>query len=430
VYVLERVHRWLVGIAALHERPPAEREELRHLHPVLRGLGAVSIIVDVYALTRVAPRDVPTVAALVALYAIITLVPPTTGPLGLILSPRGALSATIALLWSPLYTLIGVAWGTLVGVLVFRLYEPWRAVLNTINWAYPLALASIAGHAVFRAIPDPLLGLTAAGVAIVTVYVITNRGVVALSHHVRFGVPFFDGWWTRLKDDPMGAILQAPLAIFLGAIALGHGSNPWIVLLLTCMAALTIPSARAQDLLYAASQRTTRDIVQALMLALDRTVPGTRAHAERTSLLVTGAGRRLRISARTLETWGQASLLHDVGLIDTHNRSAGPQARAAAGARILAYHPDPGVAEIVRVSGTARFGGTVKGRRSAALGARVLAAAEKYDELRYGTIDNPGLGTHAAAAAALCSLVGSELDPLASAAVLEAAAERERRSSP
>lgn len=427
--VLQSVRRWLGGIVALHERSPAEREELRRLPPALRGFLVASCVVDLYALTRVAPRDVPAVAALVAVYALVTLVPPIVGPFGRVLFPRLALTATIALLWSPLHTLIGVAFGTLVGVLAFRLYEPWRAVLNTIYWAYPAALASIAGQALFRAIPDPLLALTAASVAIVVVYWATNNGVVALSHHFRYGVPFFQDWWSGVKDDPVGQILSAPLSIFLGAIALGLGSRTWVLLFLTALAALTIPSARAQGLLYFASQRTTSDIVRALMLALERAVPGAQAHAERVSALVAETGRRLRVPARILEVWSFAALLHDIGLIEPRGRTTPPATHAAVGARILASQPDTTAADIVREHHTSWSHGPLKGSPAAVLGARVLAAAEKYDELRYGTVDTPGLGTHAATVEALRPLIGSELDPAVTAVVLDAATQQELKSA-
>ncbi|HEV2440380.1 MAG TPA: HD domain-containing protein [bacterium] len=427
--VLERVRRWFSDIVALHERSPAEREDLRRLPPVLRGCLIVSCIADLYAITRVAPRDAPAVAALIVVYALVTLVPPIVGPFGRFLFPRLALMATIALLWSPLHTLIGVAFGTLAGVLVFRLYEPWRAVLNTVYWAYPAAFASLLGHAVLHAIPDPLVALTVASIVIVVVYWVMNDTAVALAHHLRAGVPFFADWWRGLTEDPVDQLLSAPLPIFLGAIGYGLGSRPWVVLCLTAVAALTIPSARAQRNLYFASQRTTEDMVHALMLALERAVPGAQAHAERVSALVGETGRRLRVPARYLEVWSFAALLHDIGLIEPRGRTRPPTTHAAVGARILASQPDTTAADIVREHHTPWSYGSLNGSPAAVLGARVLATAEKYDELRYGTVDTPGLGTHAATVEALRPLVGTQLDPAVTAAVIETAAQQELRSA-
>jgi len=420
VNVLEKVRRWLGGIVALHQRSPAEREELKRLPAPMRAYLIASCFVVLYALARVAIRDILAVAALTCVYALTMLVPPITSPLGQIRIPRLAFTATIALLWSPLHTFVGVACGTLLGVFAFGLYEPWRAVLNSVLWAYPAALASFAGHAVFRAVPDPLLGLTVAGVVIVVVYWVTNYGATALWRHWGYGAPFFRYWWRGVAEDPLGQILSAPLPIFFGAIALGLGSRPWIVLLLTGLAALMMPTERAQRMLYFASQRTTSDIVRALMLALERLVPGARAHAERVSALVTAAGQTLGVPPRTLEVWRQAGLLHDVGLVDAGGRAAAAEEHARLGARILASHPDPAVAEIVRRHHTPWSDAAVA-RQSAVLGARVLAAAERYDELRYGTPGTPGLGGHAAAAEALKPLGGTLLDPVAVAAVIEAA---------
>ena len=427
--VLQNIRRWLGGIVALHERSPAEREELRRQLASVRGYLIASCLIDLYALTRLAPRDIPAVAGLVVLYALTMLVPPITSPLGYTRVPRLAFTATIALLWSPLHTFVGVVCGTLLGVLAFRLYEPWRALLNTFYWAYPAALASIAGHAVFGMIPDPLLGLTAASVVIVVVYWVTNYFALALVHHLSFGEPFFQYWWSCVKEDPLGQILSAPLSIFLGAIVLGSGSHPGVVLLVTGLAALTMPSARAQIILNFASQRTASDLVRALMLALERTAPGAGVHAERVSALVDATGRRLRVSAHTLEVWRQAGLLHDIGLIESRSRNASPAAHAAVGARILTSHPDPIVAEMVREHHTPWSRRSLRSEGAAALGARVLAAAELYDELRYGTADTPGLGTHAATVDALRPLIGTKLDPSVTAAVLETAQQLELRAA-
>jgi HD-GYP domain-containing protein (c-di-GMP phosphodiesterase class II) len=60
-------------------------------------------------------------------------------------------------------------------------------------------------------------------------------------------------------------------------------------------------------------------------------------------------------------------------------------------------------------------------RGAGGLGARVLAAAECYDELRHGTLRHPGKVTHAATAAALRPLIGSQLDPRITSVLLETA---------
>jgi len=426
--LFDKFQRWANEIIALHARSPAEREELRHL-PLSVRIGLVlGLLVDLYALTRLAARDIPAVVALTVVYALTMLVPPIASPQGQIRIPRLAFTATIALLWSPLHTLVGVAFGTLLAVFAFRLYEPWRALLNSVLWAYPAALASMAGHAVFAAAADPLLGLTFASVVIVVVYWTTNYAAVALWRRLCYGDSFLPHWWRSVAEDPLGQILSAPLPIFFGAIAFGLGFRPWVVLLCTGLAALTMPSARTQRLLYFASQRTTSDIVRSLMLGLERVVPGTQAHGQRVSALMAETGRSLGVSERTIEVWRQAGLLHDVGLIDARSRTA-PLAHAAMGARILASHPDTAVADIVAEYQTPWSQTPVSGDRTVALGARVLAAAERYDEVRHGRAGTPGLGTHAATVEALRPLLGTLLDPEITAVVFDAAARLEGTSA-
>jgi putative nucleotidyltransferase with HDIG domain len=425
--LIGRFRRRLGEIIAQHARSAAEQEDLRHWPPVVRGGLIIGCMGSAYACTKVAPADVPAVSGLTLVYALTMLVPPITSPWGQIRLPRLAFCATIAMLWSPLHTLVGITAGTLLGVLAFRLYEPWRAMMNCVLWAYPTALASLAGHEALGRITDPLLGLTAAGLTIVIVYWATNYAAIALWRRLANGEPFFRYWWRSVSEDPLGQMLSAPLPIFLGAIGHGLGSPPAVLVILTGLSALMMPTERAQRTLYFASQRTTTDIVRALMLALERLNPGARAHAERVSELVAAAGRALGMRAHTVEVWRHAGLLHDVGLIDADSRAGPPGMHAVVGAKILASHPDPMVADIVREHHKPWFRGSSRMERSALLGARALAAAEAYDELRYGHSGSRGLGTHAATAAALRPLIGTQLDPVVTAVVLETAERQERR---
>lgn len=414
---LRRVRRWAQAMASLHERREPFGESPAWLRASLFG----SCVVYLFALTRLAPRDIPAVAGLIFLYALTILVPPVPSPAGMVRIPRLAFTVTVALLWPPLETMLGVAFGTLLAVLAFRLYEPERAVLNTIFWAYPAALASWVGHVILVKTPDPLVGLAAASLAIVLVYWPVNYAGAALYSRLRFNEPFFRYWWRSVSEDPLAQVLSAPLPIFLGAIALGLGSEPWAVFVLTGVAVLTMPSSRTQITLYFASQRTTREIVRALMVALERVVPGAQAHAERVSELVAETGRRLRVPAATIELWRLAALLHDIGLIDGASRAAPPEIHAATGARILASYPDAVVAEMVRDHHTPWSRGPLPLHRRTALGVRVLAAAECYDELRWGTPKTAGRATHAAAAEAFQPLIRTQVDPHVAAALLETA---------
>ena len=420
---------WMRTIVELNKRPGDERDEFRNPPTWLRRALLLALAVDLYVLTRLPVHDVPVVAALTVVYILTMLVPPVPSPLGYIRTPRVAFIATLILLWSPLDVLLVVAFGTLLSVLLFRLYEPWRALINTVHWAYPAAAASVVGHAILHLIPGRLVGLTAASLAILVVYLSLNFASLALYRHFRRGDAFFPYWWSCVIENPLAQVLAAPLPILLGAVALGLGRGPWIALVLTGLSAVTMPAGRAQLAVYLASQRTVQDIVRALMIALERTVPGAQAHAERVSHLMDAVGRRLRVPGGMLESWRTAALLHDIGLIDAESRAASPVGHAIVGARILASYPDAIVADMVREHHTPWSAVTPRLRGSVALGARVLAAAEYYDELRYGTPASPGRVTHVATAAALRPLIGTQLDPRIASVVLETAERLEPKAA-
>ena len=417
------------SIVELNARRGDERNEFRDPPIWLRCALLLALAIDLYALTRLAVRDVPVVTALMIVYVLTMLVPPVPSTLGYIRTPRVAFIVTLILLWPPLDVLLVVAFGTLLSVLIFRLYEPWRALSNTVVWAYPAAAASVVGHAILNLIPGRLVGLTAASLAILVVYLFLNFALLALYRHLRRGDAFFPYWWSCVTENPLAQVLAVPLPILLGAAALGIGVGPWTLVLLTALSAVTMPASRAQLAVFLASQRTVQDIVRALMIALERTVPGAQAHARRVSDLVGEVGRRLRVPAGTLESWRTAALLHDIGLIDAESRSASPVTHAVVGARILASYPDAIVADMVREHHTPWSAVAPRLRGNVALGARVLAAAEYYDELRYGTPTSPGRVTHPATAAALRPLIGTQLDPRITSVLLETAERLEPKAA-
>jgi hypothetical protein len=206
-------------IVDLNARPPAERDEFRSPPMWLRATLSVSLVLDVLALTRLPVHQFPVVAALTLIYSLTMLVPPVPSPLGMIRTPRVAFLVTLMLLWSPVDTLVAVAFGTLLAVSVFRLYDFWRAAINTAWWAYPAAFASFVGHAVLQAVPGRLVGLTAASFATLVVYLATNFALLALYRHLRHGDPFFLYWWSCLAENPLAQILAAPLPIILMSFA-------------------------------------------------------------------------------------------------------------------------------------------------------------------------------------------------------------------
>src|SRR5579859_7059439 len=156
-------------IVVLNTRPGEECDEFRNPPTWLRRLLLLALAIDLYVLSRLAIRDIPVVAALTVIYILTMLVPPVSSPLGYIRTPRVAFIVTLILLWPPSHVLLVVAFGTLLSVLLFRLYEPWRALINTVHWAYPAAAACVVGHAVMHVVPGRLVGLTMASLAILIV---------------------------------------------------------------------------------------------------------------------------------------------------------------------------------------------------------------------------------------------------------------------
>lgn len=423
------VRNWLRTIAELNTRAGDVREEFTNPPAWLRRALLAALAIELFALTRLSLHDVPVLGALIVTYILTMLIPPVPSPLGYIRTPRVAFIVTLILLWPPLIVFIVVAFGTLLSVLLFRLYEPWRALINSALWAFPAAAASVVGHAGQHVVPGRLIALVVASFTILVVYLVTNFALLALYTHLRRGVPFLSYWWSCITENPLAQVLAVPLPILLGSVAIGMHQGPWMAVLLTALSAVTMPASRAQLAVYLASQRTVHDIMRALMIALERSVPGADAHAQRVSALVDEVGRRMRVPAATLESWRMAALLHDIGLIDAESRTVSPVSHAIVGARILVSYPDAIVADMVREHHTPWSAVTSRLKGAVALGARVLAAAECYDELRYGAPAVPGRATHAATAKALRPLIGSYLDPRVAPFVLDTAERMEHQRS-
>jgi len=232
------IGRWVRALAAKHARTPAQREEFRTLPLWLRRALLVSCVVDVAALTRLEPREIPGVAVLICIYGLVMLMPPVASPRGYIRVPNITFVVMLCLVWSPLHAFVAAAFGTFLAVFGVRLYDPWRAAFNSVLWAYPAALASFVGHMVFRAIPDPLVGLTFASIATLCAYLSVNFAGLPLYRHLRYGDRFWAMWWGRVKENPLAEVLAAPMPILLAAVAYGLGHRWWLDLILTGLAAV------------------------------------------------------------------------------------------------------------------------------------------------------------------------------------------------
>ena len=419
------LRRRVVALLALSHRPADECEPFHTLPVRLRVLVVITLLLDIVVGPLPLLHHGVFVGLSATVFALTLLIPMVRTASGQYRVPHLAFITTIALLWPASDAVAVIVLGTVLGVLVFRLYEPWRAVLHTLFWAYPAGLASAAGHRVAFLIPDALLGLVAATLTIIVVYRIASYAMHSVYRGLRFGDSFFKTWVRTVIENPTSQLLSGPLPILLGAIAMGMHHQPWTLFLLTGVAGLTMPLARTETVLYVASQRSISDLVQAMTVALEPVVPGSQAHAERVSRLTVEAGRRLRVPNAALETFAVAARLHDIGLIDAASRTGSPTAHAVVGAHILAPYPDAILPEMVGHHHTP-WRQLPRMTRTASIGARILAAAECYDEARYGRDHNQPPASDAAVTAKLAPLMDSYLDPVVAMAVFHAAAEVDR----
>src|SRR5215471_6949986 len=88
--VLTLVRNWMRTIILLNTRPPDERQDLLDPPAWLRTVLLISLVIDLFALTRVTASAIPSVAALTIIYILSMLVPPVASPHGLIRTPRVA----------------------------------------------------------------------------------------------------------------------------------------------------------------------------------------------------------------------------------------------------------------------------------------------------------------------------------------------------
>jgi len=362
------------------------------------------------------------VAGLTVVFAGANLVPPVPNPRGGVNVPNLSVIAVTALLWHPAEVLLGVGFGHLLGQVIFRKIELWRAMLNAALQGLPAAAASAGAHEVvviFGAGYGPLIP---AGLAAVVTYRILNTGLFSGYRSARYQYPFLSDWWRNVSANWPSQLLSAPMAALLAAIAYRMPSV-WSVMGLTWLSALTLPIARYELAYYQRSRKIFDEIVESVMGVLDRVVPGSDAHSRRVSSLAVAVATRLRLPERTIVALGLAAQLHDIGLLGGPGATGSSGDHAVIGARILARFPDRTIAEIVHHHHD-RWdqGADTHRRRPVAVASRVLAACEVYDSARMGLAPFHASLSHADAAAVLHKSAGGLLDPEVVPVVLEVAA--------
>jgi len=389
-------------------------ESFRALPPGVRtyiwSLVALYLVAAALGLPRSHPE---VIAGLTVIFAAAGLVKPVTNPLGGISDPNSGLVIVAALLWQAPDVLLGVSLGSFLGLVFFRRNELWRACTNGVGWGIPAAAAALVAHAITSETAPAIAPLViAAGLAVITNRTI-NTAIFAVYRSQRFKHPFLADWFQSLSFQWVSQLLSAPLAIVLAAIA-GRIQTEWSGLVLTAAYAMALPVARQEYAYYNRSRETLDETVEAVVRALEGADPGAREHGDRVSVLAVETGRRLGMSDRALIALRLASRLHDVGLLAGPGDGGAEEHHASAGARILAQFPDPMIGEFVRAHHERWDGQGYPDHlhgKAIPLGARVLAAAEIYDSVRFGLSPAEGARSTENAGRHLEHLAGHSLDP-------------------
>ncbi len=365
------------------------------------------------------------VLGLIVIFASAGLVKRIPNPSGGANYPNMGLIIVAALLLTPSEVLLGVGFGSFLGLLLFWRTEVWRASLNVVMWAMPAAAAALTAQYVVLKGPPGLPSLIVAGCLAVATQRILNMGLFAGYRNLRFGHPFFTDWLQNVIENWPSQLLSAPLAIVVAILAQRLGTVSW-GLVLTGASALGLPVARQELAYYFRSQQMLEEIVEAVVRALEGVDPTAREHGDRVSELAVGVGRRFGMSERELQALRLAARLHDVGLLagtDDHSDAH----HAVVGGRILGWFPDPLIAEFVRAHHE-RWDGTGlpdhKKGDAIPLGARILTATEIYDTALAGHHPFEGIRSQQDAASHLISLAGTVLDPKVVMLVIRVAMEK------
>jgi hypothetical protein len=364
--------------------------------------------------------------ALVAIFAATAFVRPMPNPLGGISAPILGVIATEALLWRPQEVLLSVGVGAFLGLMVVRKNELWRSAINGAGWGLPAAAAAAVAQSAMGGRPG-VLQLSAAAVLAVATYRVGNTAIFTMLRSLRSGRSFWRDWPYDVAARWPSQLLSAPLAAAIAAAA-SRLEPVWAALGLTALSVAVLPIPRQELEYYHRSQQTLGEIVEAVVKALERVHPGSRAHGERVIQLAAETGRRLGMSQAALEVLHLASRLHDVGMLA---RYEGPSEsyHAIVGSQCLAQFPNPLIAEIVRAHHSRWDGRDTPGSAECAmpLGARILAAAELYDSARFGLKPYQSHWSVDATLEHLRALAGNVLDPDVVAMLFDVALEQELR---
>ena len=229
---------------------------------------------------------------------------------------------TLVLLFGPAATVGTMVMVGAVAEYLIRHKEPLRANFNIAQWAVSTALGGMAFSA---AGGTPLLAMGSSARAsglleqfgpfvlfgVVVLWV--NNAAVALAIALNQELPYREVW-ARLVERSGPHILYdlliAPIAIAVAALYLQVGP---LGLLLAVLPLLFIRHSyqTTQQL-----QLANRDLLKALVKAIETRDPYTSGHSLRVSRLARRIAERMALPAKTVEDVETAALLHDIGKIE------------------------------------------------------------------------------------------------------------------
>lgn len=275
---------------------------------------------------------------------------------GMTFIPRGPghtitfipLLAAVALFGPAAPVLVMAVTGSVAEIFI-RKKEALRATFNTAQYILATCLAGRAfiavGGTAGASVTDLSLQFIPLAVFLI-VFMGVNHGAVALAIALSQNLPFREVWSKFIGPSGVNAIydiLVSPIAIVVAFFYLQAG---WLGLVLSLLPLLFIRHAYLNN--YRLEQ-ANRDLLRALVKAIETRDPYTSGHSQRVASLAADIARELNLSARRVDAIEMAALLHDIGKIDSVYAEIlrKPETLTAEEWRIMESHVTKGV-ELLR----------------------------------------------------------------------------------
>jgi len=185
---------------------------------------------------------------LVVIFAVASIVKPIPHPYGGIVHPISGIVLVTGLLWEPQDALLGVGVGCLLGLLVFRRTELWKAGSNAVGWSMGALAAAIVAHLVLRSVSSFSLSLVLAAMLSGGTRFLTNQIIFSLSRSLRFGHPFFPHLRHSLASGLVDELFPMPLIIILAGTAFLLPAAVWrLIITAAYIPVLPVPRRRCDS---------------------------------------------------------------------------------------------------------------------------------------------------------------------------------------